>query len=167
MEEAHKRVWDVVLGVLWPILVITGILIVVQQFDVSATRRIRLQDQLLRQKDTIEFHRKLWLAKLDTYRGLVVLAGKITAAVAYDSPERSQLDPLAGELTVAYWRQTVFVEDPQVGDALRDFYHAVMDYQAGLAGALDDDRKVRSTAQRLADACKAALSRDTAQDAAL
>ena len=72
----------------------------------------------------------------------------------------SKLDPLATDLTAAYWVQTVFVEDPDVADALRDFYQAVRDYQSGLAGDLAADKKVKLSADHLAEACKASINRD-------
>ena len=158
MDEDRKRSWDVRLGVVSPIVTIVGLLIGVWQFNTGEENRVKLENQLLIHKDTIDFKRKLWQEKLDTYRNLVVLAGKITAVVG-QSVDHAKLDPLAQDLTAAYWGQSVFVEDPEVAEALRKFHQAVTDYQAGLQGAEPADEKVKVTANSLSAACKASISR--------
>lgn len=160
MDEDRKRSWDVWLGIASPIITVTGLLIGVWQFNTGEQNRVKLENDLLIHKDTIEFHRKLWQEKLDTYRSLVTLAGKIASIVGGPQVDKAKLDPLAQELTAVYWGQTVFVEDPDVAQALKKFHQAVLDYQAGLAGGIPADENVKVTADRLAEACRASINRN-------
>src|SRR6516162_1371483 len=106
MDEERKRYWDVCLGIMSPIVAVAGLLAGVWQFNRGEQNRVKLENQLLIQKDTIEFRRKLWLEKLDTYRSLVTLAGKITAAVSETAGPSKELDTLERALTAVYWGQT-------------------------------------------------------------
>jgi hypothetical protein len=133
-----------------------GLLLGVWQFNKGERDRVKLENRLLVQKDTIEFHRKLWLEKLDTYRSLVTLAGKISAAVNDRTQVPDGIDVLTRELTSAYWGQTVFVEDEEVADALRDFHQTVIDFQGGWA----DQRKVKLKADDLVQACRRSISKN-------
>jgi hypothetical protein len=164
VDEDKKRSWDVALGAIAPVITVAGLLVGVWQFNAGEQNRVKLENELLIRNDTIEFNRKLWLEKLETYKNLVILAGKIAAAVADPKREPAKLGQLTTDLTAAYWGQTVFVEDQGVADALREFYLAVRDFQAGLAGGTPPDQRVKLTADRLAQACKASISRDASEE---
>ena len=77
MDESTKRVWDVWLGFIAPILTVVGILIGIWQFNSGEENKARLEHELVTQKDNIDFHRKLWLEQVSTYRSIAELAGKI------------------------------------------------------------------------------------------
>jgi hypothetical protein len=68
MDEAGKRQWDVWLGIVAPILTVAGILVGVWQFNRGENNRVKLENELVIKKDTVEFQRKLWLNRLETYK---------------------------------------------------------------------------------------------------
>jgi hypothetical protein len=70
MTEATKRKWDVGLGIIAPILTCLTILVGVVQFNIGEQNKVRLEYDLIKQKDTIEFNRKLWLERLNAYRSI-------------------------------------------------------------------------------------------------
>lgn len=169
MDEGRKRRWDVTLGIVGPMVTVIGLSLGVLQFNAGERNKVKLENQLLIQKDTIEFQRKLWLEKLDAYKAVVVLAGKI-AAVAdqhpltravsdQQPPAKPPIDDLWRELTAAYWGQRLFMEDDGVIKALRDFYDTVRDFRAGWAHA----DKVKVKADALAEACRASIRRTAPQ----
>lgn len=162
MDENKKRNWDVWLAGLSPIITVAGILVGVWQFNAGERNRVVLENELLAKKDEIEFHRKLWLEKLDTYRSIVTLAGKIAATANAEPFDRKSFDALFSQLTAAYWGQSIFVEDRDVADAMADFYHAADSYRSGWSGSGQsrDDKPLKIKANRLAEACKVSISLD-------
>src|SRR5271166_972624 len=106
MTEASKRLWDVGLGIAAPILAVLGILVGVYQFNAGEENRTRLEHNLVTQKDNLDFHRKLWLERLNAYRSTAEIAGKITA---HNSDEK--LKDLLSDFTAAYWGAMILVED--------------------------------------------------------
>jgi hypothetical protein len=89
------------LGIAAPLLTVAGLLVGVWEFNRGERNRVVLENQLLLQKDTIEFQRKLWLEKLDAYRALVILAGKIASAAGEQDGPKNDLGTLARELTAS------------------------------------------------------------------
>lgn len=162
MDEEKKRSWDVWLAGLSPVITVAGILVGVWQFNSGEQNRVVLENELLTKKDEIEFHRKLWLEKLDTYRSIVILAGKIAAATNSDHLDQKNFDALLSQLTAAYWGQSIFVEDRDVADALGDFYRAADSYRSGWSGTGQsrDSKPLKVKADKLAQTCKASIARD-------
>ncbi|MFM0557730.1 hypothetical protein P0D69_43360 [Paraburkholderia sediminicola] len=162
MDEDKKRNWDVWLAALAPVITVAGILVGVWQFNAGERNRVVLENELLTKKDEIEFHRKLWLEKLDTYRSIVTLAGKIAAATDSGHVDQKNFNVLISQLVAAYWGQSIFVEDSDVADALGDFYRAADSYRSGWSGTgqSKDSKPLKIKADRLAQACKASIARD-------
>src|SRR5437016_5568793 len=98
MAEGQTRAWDVVLGVVAPLLTVGGILVGVWQFTAGERHTARLQHDLVLQKDTVEFKRKLWLERLAAYRAAAELAGKIAAHADDD-----QFKTLSKDFIALYW----------------------------------------------------------------
>jgi hypothetical protein len=162
MDEDKKRNWDVWLAGLSPVITVAGILVGVWQFNAGERNRVVLENELLTKKDEIEFHRKLWLEKLDTYRSIITLAGKIAAATDSDHLDQKNFDALLSQLIAAYWGQSIFVEDRDVADALGDFYRAADAYRSGWSGTGQsrDNKSLKIKADKLAQACKASIAKD-------
>ncbi|MGU3387834.1 hypothetical protein ACLBYG_25255 [Methylobacterium sp. D53M] len=168
MDEARKRYWDVALGVAAPVLTVLGLLTGVWQFSAGERNKVRLESELQSRKDIIEFQRKLWLEKLEAYKAIVALAGKIAAAA--DQPKEGSgqaaagkpaIDGLWRDLTGAYWGQKLLLEDDDVAKGLRDFYDTVRDFRDNWA----DTNKVKMKADALAEACRGAIRRSAPQGA--
>jgi hypothetical protein len=158
MDEESKRKWDVRLGIVSPILTVAGVLIGVLQFNAGEQNKVRLANELQSHKDVVEFQRKLWLEKLDAYKSLVALAGKIAAAADQHDEHptaKPAIEDLWRELTAAYWGQSLFMEDQNVTKSLRAFYDTVRDFRGDWAKA--DIVKVKVDA--LAAACREAISK--------
>lgn len=159
MDEARKRYWDVALGILAPLVTVAGLLVGVWQFNAGERNKVRLENELQTHKDIAEFQRKLWLEKLDAYKSIVVLAGKIAAAADQHDEHPSakpSIDDLWRELTAAYWSQGLFLEDKGVTESLRAFYDTVRDFRDDWAQA----GSVKVKANALADACRGAIRKN-------
>jgi hypothetical protein len=156
MDEAKKRKWDVYLGVIAPILTVAAILVGVWQFNRGEENRVLLENNLVVKKDAVEFQRKLWLNRLETYRTMINLAGNIVAAAEDKKTSDTTFDQLWRDLTAIYWSQSIFVEDADVGQRLRDFYTTVRDLRDGWVDA--DKVKLKATA--LVSACRESVTRD-------
>jgi len=150
MDEAKKRQWDVWLGAMGPVLTVAGILVGVWQFNRGEHNRVILENELITHKDQVDFQRKLWLNRLDTYRSLITLAGKVVAVVAEKGTKDQSFDGLWQELTAMYWSLSIFVENADVADHMRDFYTAVRDFRTGWV----DADKVKLKADALVRACR-------------
>jgi len=162
MDEDKKRSWDVWLGVLAPVITVAGILVGVYQFNTGERNRVYLENELLIKKDEIDFRRKLWLEKLDTYRSIVTLAGKVVSTTDAEPFDGKSFDMLLSQFRAAYWGQGVFVEDPDVATAMVDFREAAESYRSGWSGSGQsrDNKPLKIKADRLAEACKASISRN-------
>jgi hypothetical protein len=156
MNEARKRQWDVWLGIVAPILTVAGILVGVWQFNRGEENRVVLENELVVKKDAVEFQRKLWLNRLETYRAMITLAGNIVAAAQDKKTVDASFDQLWHDLTAMYWSQSILVEDANVGEHLRDFYTAVRDLRDGWTGT--DEVKLKANA--LVRACRESITRD-------
>jgi hypothetical protein len=145
MNEETKRDWDVGLGIAGPILTVGGILVGVWQFNAGERNKVELEHELVKQQDEIEFKRKLWLDRLNTYRSVAELAGKITA-----NTEDSKSKDYISEFTAAYWGTMILVEDGAVEKAMKDFYFEILDYQSGWS----DLNRLKIRADLLIKACR-------------
>lgn len=135
MDEERKRLWDVWLGILGPILTVVGLLVGVWQFNRGEHNRVILENELVTKKDQVDFQRRLWQNRLETYRSLITLVGKIVAQAAEKGPKDPALDSQWQELTAAYWSQSIFVENDDVAGHLKDFYTTVRDFREGWANS--------------------------------
>jgi hypothetical protein len=151
MTEERKRLWDVWLGVLAPVLTVVGLLVGVWQFNQGEHNRVVLENELIRQKDTIEFKRKLWLDRVTTYRSIAELAGGIAAADKNDK----EFQALVRKFRASYWGLMILVEDPEVRKQMVNFWADIHNFEGGWTGA--DTLKVR--AQQLGEACRASIER--------
>ncbi|MBN9662245.1 MAG: hypothetical protein J0H49_28870 [Acidobacteria bacterium] len=151
MTEERKRVWDVWFGVLGPIITVAGILVGVWQFNTGERNRVELANRLLREKDTIEFKRKLWLDRVTTYRSIAELAGGIAAS------EKKDKDFLAlvQKFRASYWGLMILVEDLEVRKQMVNFWADIHNFEEGWTDA--NTLKVR--AQQLGEACRASIER--------
>jgi hypothetical protein len=154
MEEATKRNWDIGLGIMAPLLTIAGILVGVWQFNRGEENRTRLEYQLLDRKDKIEFQRKLWLERLETYKSIANLAGRIATVGKQDKEFQNDVH----NFDVAYWGLMILVEDPAVEKTMIDFHDEIVDYQAGRSNG---DR-LKSRADELVTACRKSVEPGTA-----
>lgn len=145
MTEDKKRIWDVRLGIAGPLITVAGILIGVWQFNAGERNKIELQQGLVRQQDDVEFSRKLWLERLNAYRSVAELAGKIAANT--DDPK---FKDYIRDFTAAYWGTMIFVEDALVEKAMKDFYFEILDYQKGYSNL----QRLKVRADLLIKACR-------------
>jgi hypothetical protein len=153
MDEDKKRLWDVRLGAVAPFLTVIGIIIGVWQFNAGEEHRGSLEATSAIQKDDIEFRRKLWLEKLDAYKAVSTIAGRVIA-----TPPGAVRDKAVQDFTSAYWGAMILVEDKAVEKAMVDFYLELRDEKTGWSR--DPDRlKVRGEA--LIAVCRQSLEAGT------
>lgn len=153
MDEDKKRLWDVRLGVVAPLLTVIGILIGVWQFNAGEEHRRSLESASAIQKDDIEFHRKLWLEKLDTYKAVSAIAGRVIA-----TPPGPARDKAAQDFISAYWGAMILVEDKAVEKAMVDFYLELHDEKTGWSS---DPARLKVRGEALIAACRRSLEAGT------
>src|SRR6476469_9172100 len=125
MTEERKRVMDVWFGVFGPIITLAAILVGVWQFNTGERNRVELENQLLREKDTIEFKRRLWLDRVTTYRSIAELAGGIAASEKKDK----DFEALVQKFRAAYWGLMILVEDPEVSKEMVNFWADIHNFE--------------------------------------
>lgn len=156
MDEETKRGWDVALGIFGPMLVVIGLFVSVLQFNIGERNKVCLENELVRQKDWVEFNRKLWLERLSAYKGVAEVAGKIAART-----EDGKFGDLIRDFLAAYWGTMVLVEDTPVERSMKDFYLTILDYQHGYA----DASRLKIAADALVKACRESAERGVAPSA--
>lgn len=154
MDEESRRIWDVRLGIIAPILTVIGLLVGVWQFNRGEENKTRLEYQLLEKKDTIDFQRKLWLERLSTYKSIAEQAGKI----ATTDKENKHFKEYVQTFDASYWGLMIFVEDSSVENAMKKFHVEITDYQLGRSNG--DHVKLR--ADELVKACRKSVAPGTA-----
>jgi hypothetical protein len=137
MTEATKRKWDVLLGI--------TIIIGVVQFNIGEENKVRLEYELIKEKDTVEFNRRLWLERLNAYRSVAELAGKIIAHIGDD-----KLDDLVRDFSAAYWGTMILVEDKSVELAMIKFNVEINDFHTGWS----NPERLKVRADELITACR-------------
>src|SRR6266571_3452179 len=115
MDESTKRRWDVGLGIVAPILTVAAIGIGVWQFNVGESHRV-----------TFEHDSKLWLERLNAYRSVAELAGKVVSHA-----DDAKFADAVRDFTAAYWGAMILVEDKAVEKAMIDFYIEIRSFQEG------------------------------------
>ena len=131
IDDAAKRWWDVNFGVANILLAIAGLLVGIWQFNKGEINKTELEYKSLREKDRIEFKRKLWLERLAAYRTTADQVGKIAAHAAPDARFDSELQ----SFQAAYWGRMILVEDPEVERAMGDFLSAARYFRKGYKNA--------------------------------
>jgi hypothetical protein len=117
MEEATKRRWDVIIGVFGPIFTVLGLLAGVWQFNVGENNRRELQHVAAVEKDQLDFRRRLWLERVDAYRKIAEVVGRVVAHADDD-----KLPDMLKEFIAAYWGMMILVEDKDVERAMIAFF---------------------------------------------
>lgn len=138
MEEPTKRNWDVGLGIIGPLITVTGIIVGVWQFNVGEA-----------QKAKYEHATQLWMKRLETYTAVAKLAGNIAAPA-----DDAAFTAAVAQFMAAYWSEMILVEDPAVEQAMIAFRVQIEDFQNGRSTR--DQLKVR--ADVLMKAFKASLA---------
>jgi hypothetical protein len=140
MNEDEKRVWDVRIGILAPMLTACGtiaaLLVGVWQFQAGQHNEA-----------TLEFHRQLFLQRITAYQQIAGIAGQIAVAT-----DRKQIKTLANRFDADYWGMVTLVEDKQVADAMQSFHEELHDYVRGSAWTSAD--MIKKKAYALAMACR-------------
>ena len=148
MDEGTKRRWDVRLGIVAPILTLVSVVVGVWQFNAGEAHRREADFRNALLKDDIEFRRKLWLERLDRYRAVSEMAGRIAALPPGKARAEIEL-----QFESAYWGTMMLVEDKAAADAMIGFRQALRDEKSGFGQAND----VKTWAESLAKALRASL----------
>jgi hypothetical protein len=154
MDEERKRTWDIALGLVAPVLTVVGLLVGVWQFNRGEENKTKLQYELIKKQDTVEFQRKLWLERLSTYKAIAEQAGKIASTEKTDK----RFKEYARDFDTSYWGLMIFVEDASVEKAMMDFHVDLADYQLGRS----DGDQVKRRAAELVTACRKSVELGTA-----
>lgn len=154
MDEERKRIWDIALGVVGPVLTVAGLLVGVWQFNRGEENKTKLQYELIQKQDTVEFQRKLWLERLSTYKSIAEQAGKIASTEKTDKRFKQYVQ----DFDASYWGLMIFVEDASVEKAMMDFHVDLVDYQLGRS----DGNQVKRRAAELVTACRKSVALGTA-----
>ncbi len=149
MDETAKRQWDVWLGAIAPVLTVIGIIIGVWQFNLGEDHRREESAASAIQKDDIDFRRKLWLERLDAYKAVSAIAGRIIA-----TPPGKDRDRAIADFTSAYWGAMILVEDKAVEQAMVNFYLELHDEQSGWSR---DPNRLKVRGEALIAACRTSL----------
>ena len=133
MDEASKRRWDVILGIVTPILAVAGILVGVWEFVAGQRANAEREFLLQERENRVAFCRELWLERLKVYGQVAATVGTFLAELD-DSVQKKTVD----EFLAAYWGRMLLVEDEAVQRAM-----------IRLHGELRDFQRARSSPERL------------------
>jgi hypothetical protein len=122
MDQNKKQTWDIWLGVIGRILTAATILIGVWRFNVG--QKDRQQEQI--HQEEIDFQRRAWLERMNAYRSVAELAGKVIAHIDDNKGKDSIRD-----FEAAYWGTMILVEDKAVEKSMVDFFVEIEDYEKG------------------------------------
>jgi len=151
MTEERKRVWDATLGVVTPLVTIAALLLGVWQFNRGEQNKTKLEHQLLSERDTLEYRRKLFEERLSGYRNLADLAGRIAAHENKDK----KLQALMESFLAQYWGLVILTEDKEVEKSMILFHDEIVDYQKNRSNSV----RVKVRADELVKACRSSLER--------
>lgn len=144
LTEGRKRFWDANISLITTLVAVIGAVTSVLQFNKGERDKIELEYASLREKDRLDFNRKVWLERLETYRSTAEAAGKIAA----EPNTGKQFDADLQAFDAAYWGRMILVEDPIVAAAMQKFRDAVQEYRDRYANA----DQVRRAAAELGEA---------------
>lgn len=151
MTEERKRVWDATLGVVTPLVTIAALLLGVWQFNRGEQNKTKLEHQLLSERDTLEYRRKLFEERLLGYRTLADLVGRIAAHENKDK----KLQELTESFLAQYWGLVILTEDKEVEKSMILFHDELVDYQNNRSNSV----RIKVRADELVKACRASLER--------
>jgi hypothetical protein len=152
LSEARKRYWDANLSLITTLVALAGLFVGIWEFNEGEKGKIKLEYESLNAKDRLDFNRKLWLERLDTYRGTADAAGKISDAVGRGENFDSELKVFEA----AYWGRMILVEDPAVAREMQKFRGEIQLYKDKYQNA----DQVRRAADRLGEELRASLYRE-------
>jgi hypothetical protein len=158
MTEEKKRSWDVWLGIAAPLITVTGLLIGVWQFNAGERNKTELEYKLLKEKDRIDFERKLWLDRVSTYRSIADLAGAIAAHDGKDANSQKELAGLVLKFRSAYWGLMILAEDQAVKQEMVAFWAEIHDVGSNWS----NDARLKQRAAELVEACRASIEKGSA-----
>jgi hypothetical protein len=153
LGESAKRWWEVNFGFANILLAIAGLLIGIWQFNAGEIDKTKQEYKSLRDKDRIEFRRKLWLERLEAYRTTADSVGRISAHPSRDQKFDNELQ----SFEAAYWGRMILVEDPKVESAMRDFRDAARDFRDSYRNA----DQLKRAADQLGVALKSSIDTDS------
>jgi hypothetical protein len=151
VEETDKRKWDVRLSLAGTLATLLTILIGVWQFNAGERSRTELEYQLLDKKDFLETKRQLWLQRVEGYRSIAEISGRLVA----------QIDNKPGfaaariDFEKAYWGVMILVEEKPVERAMIDLRLELKDYAEGNSAR----ERVMTQAKTLLDVCRASVEK--------
>lgn len=148
MDEDRKRRWDVRLGMIAPLLTVVGILVGVWQFNKGEDNRRTEAITSEQQRDALEFRRRLWQQKLESYEHVAELAGAIVASHGDTQKKAYQ------QFQSAYWGTMILVEDPRVERAMIAFDR---EYRDTASGWSRDPNRLKIRADELASTLRTSL----------
>lgn len=151
MTEDQKRIWDVGLGIVAPVLTVAGILVGVWSFIEGDKNKTRLEYKLLAQQSAINFQRELWKEQLNTYKEISKLAGQIAA---HDG-NANQFKKLVSQFRTLYWGLMILIEDKLVEEKLIEFNTEIRDFLAGRS----NENRLKGRAKKLVEACRESSER--------
>ena len=150
MTDAKKNLWDVIIAwvgmLVTAVTILIGVFVGLYQFERGETNKVKLESELLRQKDDIAFRRQLWLERLATYRKVAEAAGTVVA----NANDSKKMEDNVVQFTSLYWGAMIFVEDTDVQSSMIDFALAVKDYKGDWISL--DELKIK--ADFLIEACR-------------
>ena len=132
MDEERKRLWDVWLGILGPILTVVGLLVGVWQFNRGEHNRVILENELVTKKDQVDFQRRLWQNSTRNIPFADHACWKDRGAGGRERAEKPGARQPVAELTAADWSQSIFVENDDVAGHLKGFLHDSQGLSRGL-----------------------------------
>ena len=153
MDEGAKRLWDVRLASIGPMLAICTLFAGLYQFHQGAKDRTRLEYELLEKREAVEFRRKLWLERLASYQSITKLAGRIAAHGRNDSA----MSGMVKDFLEGYYGNMVMVEDKEVETKMVAFREALDLYTKGF-GEFD---RIKKQAIGLSEACRRSVEKGT------
>ncbi len=117
----------------------------VWQFNMGEKQRQQQQAH----EDEIDFQWRAWLERINVYRSVAELAGKVIVHISDRSREGAIRD-----FKAAYWGTMILVEDKEVEKSMVNFYVEIQDYEKGWSTL--DRLKVRD--DELIKACQKSVS---------
>lgn len=153
MEDRTKNTWDVGLGIVSPVLTLVALLVGIWQFNEGENHR---RDERVRTEAAaadMDFQRRLWLQRQDTYRQVSELVGEV---IASRNTIGVQADRTYEKFLAAYWGAMILVEDPDVEFSMKMFYLELLDLKSGW---VTDDKNLKARADQLVKACRTHLEK--------
>lgn len=148
MKEDSKDRWEIRLGLLGLALTLAGLIVGIWQFNAGENNRRLLDQEATLTRDRVEFKRRLWLERLEAYRKLAEVTGKIVSA-----DNRKHREQFVRDFAALYWGTMILVEDQRVQKAMISYNLELRDYSTGWS----DDERVRLRADELLSSCRASL----------